>query len=79
MTTTISNSVSSKEPVIECDRNFRPETSKNVSNMMPNKAAPAIVPHKSSSNFFKVDPSKKAVFAEKANTAGTLHLLGFCP
>ena len=73
MTTTINNSVNSKEPVIDCDRNFRPETSKNVSTMMAKRAAPASVPHRISSIFFNCLSIKKAVFAEGANTAGTLH------
>jgi len=71
MTTTINNSVSSKEPVMECDRNFRPETSKNVSNMMANRAVPASAPHRISRIFFNCLPIKKAVFAKRANTAGT--------
>jgi hypothetical protein len=36
---------------------------------MPNKAAPASVPHKISRIFFNCLPIKKAVFAEWANTA----------
>jgi hypothetical protein len=42
MTTTMSNSVSSKDPVMEWSKSFLPETSKNVKTMMAKSANPEI-------------------------------------
>ena len=52
MTTTISNSVNSKDPGMECDKNLRPLTSKKVSTMMAKRAKPDIRLQSLSRNLF---------------------------